>query len=270
MNKENLIEISKELRQDIIQMINKAGSGHPGGSLSVIDILTYLYFEKMNVDVKNPKADDRDRFVLSKGHAAPALYATLAKKGFFDKEELNSLRVLGSILQGHPDAKKCPGVDISTGSLGQGISNACGVALGYKMDKSDGRVYVVLGDGEIQEGIVWEAMMAANKYKLDNLVAIIDNNKIQLDGRVSEIMPNDNLKERIANFGWNVVECNGHDFEELDKAFNNAESIKNKPTCIIANTVKGKGVSFMEDNVAWHGAAPNAQQTKQAIEEIIG
>lgn len=270
MNKVKLLEISKELRKDIIQMINKAGSGHPGGSLSVIDILTYLYFEKMNIDTKNQKAQNRDRFVLSKGHAAPALYATLSKKGFFDKEELDNLRVLGSILQGHPDAKKCPGVDISTGSLGQGMSNACGIALGYKMNKSDGRVYVVLGDGEIQEGIVWEAMMSANKYKLDNLVAIIDNNGIQLDGRIDEIMPNHNLKGRIENFGWNVVECDGHDFDDLDKAFNNAESVKNKPTCIIAKTVKGKGVSFMEDNPAWHGAAPNAEQTKQAIEEIIG
>ena len=204
----------------------------------------------MNVDIENPKALDRDRFVLSKGHAAPALYVTLAKKGFFQKEELNNLRVLGSILQGHPDAKKCPGVDISTGSLGQGFSNACGIALGNKLTKNDAKVYVVVGDGEIQEGIVWEAMMAASKYNLDNLVAIIDNNGIQLDGRTNERMPIENLETVIKGFGWNVVSCNGHDFDELDMAFNAADGTKGKPTCIIANTVKGKGVSFMEDNVA--------------------
>ena len=269
MNKSQLLEISKELRVDIIKMINKAGSGHPGGSLSAIDILTYLYFEKMNVDINNPKDKDRDRFVLSKGHSAPALYATLAKKGFFPKEELDNLRELGSILQGHPDAKKCPGVDICTGSLGQGFSNACGIALGAKLDKSNAKVYAILGDGEIQEGIVWEAMMAAVKYKLDNLVAIIDYNKIQLDGRTDEIMPMENLYDRIANFGWNVVECDGHDFDEIHEAFNKAESCKDKPTCIIANTIKGKGVSFMEDEVSWHGAAPNNEQTEIAIKELV-
>lgn len=269
MNKEQLAEISKELRVDIVKMINKAGSGHPGGSLSVIDILTYLYFEKMNVDVYNPKSKDRDRFVLSKGHAAPALYATLAKKGFFPKEELDNLRQLGSILQGHPDAKKCPGVDICTGSLGQGFSNACGIALGAKLDKSDVKVYTILGDGEIQEGIVWEAMMSAVKFKLDNLVAIIDHNKIQLDGRNDEIMPIENLQSRIANFGWNVVECDGHDFDEIHKAFIKADKCKDKPTCIIAHTIKGKGVSFMEDEVSWHGAAPNNEQTEQAIKELV-
>ena len=269
MNKSQLSEISKELRVDIIKMINKAGSGHPGGSLSAIDILTYLYFEKMNVDINNPKDKDRDRFVLSKGHSAPALYATLAKKGFFPKEELDNLRELGSILQGHPDAKKCPGVDICTGSLGQGFSNACGIALGAKLDKSNAKVYAILGDGEIQEGIVWEAMMAAVKYKLDNLVAIIDYNKIQLDGRTDEIMPMENLYDRIANFGWNVVECDGHDFDEIHEAFNKAESCKDKPTCIIANTIKGKGVSFMEDEVSWHGAAPNNEQTEIAIKELV-
>ena len=243
MNKEQLAEISKELRVDIVKMINKAESGHPGGSLSVIDILTYLYFEKMNVDVQNPKDENRDRFVLSKGHAAPALYATLAKKGFFPKEELDNLRVLGSILQGHPDSKKCPGIDICTGSLGQGFSNACGIAIGNKLNKSDAKVYVALGDGEIQEGIVWEAMMSAAKYKLDNLVAIID---------------------------FNVVECDGHNFDEIHEAFNKADECKDKPTCIIAHTIKGKGVSFMEDNLAWHGAAPNREQTDEAIKELIG
>lgn len=269
MDKSQLVEISKELRVDIIKMINKAGSGHPGGSLSAIDILTYLYFEKMNVNIDNPKAKDRDRFVLSKGHSAPALYATLAKKGFFPKGELDNLRELGSILQGHPDAKKCPGVDICTGSLGQGFSNACGIALGQKLDKSDAKVYAILGDGEIQEGIVWEAMMAAAKYKLDNLVAIIDCNKIQLDGRTDEIMPMENLHARVANFGWNVVECDGHDFDEIHEAFTNADNCKDKPTCIIAHTIKGKGVSFMEDEVSWHGAAPNNEQTEEAIKELV-
>ncbi|WP_195953996.1 transketolase [Clostridium saudiense] len=270
MNKEKLVEISKELRKNIIETISKAGSGHPGGSLSIIDIISYLYFEKMNVDVLNPKAEDRDRFVLSKGHAAPALYVTLAEKGFFDKEELNHLREIGSILQGHPDAKKCPGVDICTGSLGQGFSNSCGIALGNKLNKSKAMTYVVLGDGEIQEGIVWEAMMSASKYKLDNLVAIVDKNNIQLDGRVSEIMPEENLANRITDFGWHVVECNGHDYDDINRAFNEIEQVKDKPKCIIANTIKGKGVSFMEDNVAWHGAAPNAEQTEKAIAEIIG
>lgn len=270
MNKENLIKISANLRKDIIEMINKAGSGHPGGALSIIDILTYLYFEKMNIDPKNPKMKDRDRFILSKGHAAPALYAILSEKGYFDKNELSTLRKLGSILQGHPDSKKCPGVDISTGSLGQGFSNACGIALGYKMNNSSSRVYAVLGDGEIQEGIVWEAIMSASKFKLDNLVAIVDNNGIQLDGRTSEIMPIENLSETIKGFGWNVLECDGHDFSEIDKVFNVAEKTKDKPTVIIANTIKGKGVSFMEDNVAWHGAAPNKEQTERAINEILG
>ena len=270
MNKENLIKISANLRKDIIEMINKAGSGHPGGALSIIDILTYLYFEKMNIDPKNPKMKDRDRFILSKGHAAPALYAILSEKGYFDKNELSTLRKLGSILQGHPDSKKCPGVDISTGSLGQGFSNACGIALGYKMNNSLSRVYTVLGDGEIQEGIVWEAIMSASKFKLDNLVAIVDNNGIQLDGRTSEIMPIENLSETIKGFGWNVLECDGHDFSEIDKVFNLAEKTKHKPTVIIANTIKGKGVSFMEDNVAWHVAAPNKEQTERAINEILG
>ena len=198
------------------------------------------------------------------------LYMQLLLKGFFSKEELENLRVLGSILQGHPDAKKCPGVDICTGSLGQGFSNACGIALGNKLNKSDAKVYVALGDGEIQEGIVWEAMMASAKYKLDNLVAIIDCNGIQLDVRTDEIMPMNNLASRVADFGWNVVECNGHDFDQIQEAFNKADECKGRPTCILAHTVKGKGVSFMEDNVAWHGAAPNREQTDKAVKELIG
>lgn len=268
MNKKNLIEISNELRKDIIEMIYKAGSGHPGGSLSIIDIVTYLYFEKMNIDSKNPKMENRDKFILSKGHAAPAQYVALAKKGFFDKSELNNLRQLGSILQGHPDMKKCPGVEVSTGSLGQGFSNACGIALGNKMDNRDSKVYVILGDGEIQEGIVWEAAMSASQFKLDNLVAIIDKNGIQLDGRTEEVMDIERLKERWESFGWNVVECNGNDFDEINEAFNTIEDCVGKPSVIIAKTIKGKGISFMEDNPAWHGAAPNEEERKIALEEL--
>lgn len=268
MNKKNLIEISNDLRKDIIETIYCAGSGHPGGSLSIIDIITYLYFEKMNVDPQNPKMENRDKLILSKGHAAPAQYAALAKKGFFDKSELKNLRKLGSILQGHPDVKKCPGIEVSTGSLGQGFSNACGIAIGNKLDNKDSKVYVILGDGEIQEGIVWEAAMSASQFKLDNLVAIIDRNGIQLDGRTEEIMNVERLKDRWESFGWNVVECNGNDFDEISEAFNILENSKGKPSVIIAETIKGKGVSFMEDNVAWHGAAPNEEQRKIALEEL--
>ncbi|SFB29018.1 transketolase [Clostridium frigidicarnis] len=268
MNIDKLKEISKELRKDIIEMIYNSGSGHPGGSLSAIDIITYLYFEKMNIDPKNPKMDNRDRFVLSKGHAAPALYAALAKKGYIKKDELNNLRKIGSILQGHPDSKKCPGVDISTGSLGQGFSNAGGLALANKIDNKSGNIYVLLGDGEIQEGIVWEVAMSSVQFNLDNLVAIIDKNGIQLDGRTSEIMNVDPLKERWQSFGWNVIECNGHDFEDIEMAFSDSKKVENKPTMIIANTVKGKGISFMEDNVEWHGVAPSLKQKNNAILEL--
>ncbi len=268
MDRKNLMEISNELRKDIIETIYNAGSGHPGGSLSAIDIITYLYFEKMNVNPENPKMKNRDKFILSKGHAAPAQYAALSKKGFFDKSELKNLRKLGSILQGHPDAKKCPGIEISTGSLGQGFSNACGIALGNKMDNKNSKVYVLLGDGEIQEGIVWEAAMSASQFKLDNLVAIIDKNGIQLDGRTKEIMDVERLKDRWESFGWNVVECNGNDFNEIDQAFKALEDCTGKPSLIIAKTIKGKGVSFMEDNAAWHGAAPNEEQRKIALEEL--
>ena len=268
MNKKELVEISKELRIDIIETISNAGTGHPGGSLSIIDILTYLYFEKMNIDPKNPKMEERDKFILSKGHAAPAQYVVLAKKGYFPKEELKGLRKLGSILQGHPDSKKCPGIEISTGSLGQGFSNACGIALANKMDSSKAMTYVVLGDGEIQEGIVWETAMAAAQFKLGNLVAIVDKNGIQLDGRTTEIMGVDPLKDRWESFGWNVLECNGHDFDEIDNIFNEVGKVPEKPTVIIANTVKGKGVSFMEDKVAWHGVAPNVKEAEEAIMEL--
>ncbi|MBN1066296.1 transketolase [Clostridium botulinum] len=268
MNKQHLENISKELRKDIIEMIYESGSGHPGGSLSIIDVVTYLYFEKMNIDPKNPKLEGRDRFILSKGHAAPAQYSALAKRGFFEREELKTLRKLGSFLQGHPDAKKCPGVEISTGSLGQGFSNSCGLALASKMDNKSEKVYVVLGDGEIQEGIVWETAMAAAKFKLDNLVAIVDKNGIQLDGRTSEIMDVDPLADRWKSFGWNVIECDGHNFDEIDEAFNKAGQVEGKPTVIIAHTIKGKGISFMEDNVAWHGMAPSKEQKEQAVIEL--
>lgn len=268
MNKELLIEKSKEIRKNIIEMIYESKSGHPGGSLSCADIITYLYFEKMKVDENNPKDINRDRFVLSKGHAAPALYATLAEKGFFDKSELKSLRKIGSLLQGHPDAKHIPGIDLSTGSLGQGISNAVGMSLGLKTDKNDAKVYCILGDGEIQEGLVWEAAMAAAHYKLDNLVAVVDYNGLQIDGKNEEVMGIAPLDKKFEGFGWNVVKCNGHDFEEIEKAFNSL--IDGRPTVIIAKTIKGKGVSFMENKAGWHGQAPNEEQKKQAVKELLG
>ncbi|MBB6624529.1 transketolase [Clostridium gasigenes] len=268
MNKEILIKKSKEVRKDIINMIYESKSGHPGGSLSCTDILTYLYFEKMNVDANNPKDENRDRFVLSKGHAAPALYGVLCEKGFFPREELNGLRKLGAILQGHPDKKKVPGVDVSTGSLGQGISNAVGMAVGLKLKKSKAKVYTVLGDGELQEGLVWEAAMAAAHYKLSNLVAVIDYNGLQIDGKNEDVMSISPLDDKFTSFGWNVVKCNGHDFEEIHEAFAKAEKCLDKPTVIIATTVKGKGVSFMENKAEWHGQAPSEEQRLQAIIDI--
>lgn len=268
MNKENLISVSKNIRTNIIEMLYESKSGHPGGSLSCADVLTYLYYEKMNIDVNSPKWEKRDRFVLSKGHAAPALYSVLAEKGFFPKEELKSLRKTGGLLQGHPDSKHVPGVDVSTGSLGQGISNAVGMALGLKAQKNDAKVYVVLGDGELQEGIVWEASMAAAHYKLDNLVAIVDFNGLQIDGKNEEVMSINPLDEKFKGFGFNVIECNGHDYDEIDEAFRKAEEVKEKPSVIIAKTIKGKGVSFMENQAGWHGQAPNKEQADQAVLEI--
>ncbi|MCE9654954.1 transketolase [Clostridium celatum] len=268
MNKEMLISKSKDIRTNIIEMLYESKSGHPGGSLSCADILTYLYYEKMNVDVNNPKDENRDRFVLSKGHAAPALYSVLAEKGFFDKEELKNLRKLGAMLQGHPDAKKIPGVDVSTGSLGQGVSNAVGMALGLKYKKSTAKVYTVLGDGELQEGLVWEATMAASHYKLDNLVVIIDNNGLQIDGNNEDVMGVSPLDEKFKSFGFNVVTCNGHDFDEIHEAMNITDRIEGKPSIIIAQTIKGKGVSFMENEAGWHGQAPNKEQTEKALIDI--
>ena len=268
MNKEILISKAKDVRTNIIEMLYESKSGHPGGSLSCADILTYLYYEKMNVDVNNSKDENRDRFVLSKGHAAPALYSVLAEKGFFSKEEFKSLRKLGAMLQGHPDVKKVPGVDVSTGSLGQGISNAVGMAVGLKYKNNSAKVYTILGDGELQEGLVWEASMAAAHYKLDNLVVIIDNNGLQIDGNNEEVMGINHLDEKFKSFGFNVVTCNGHDFDAIHEAMNNADNTKGKPTVIIAKTVKGKGVSFMENEAGWHGQAPNKEQTEKALSDI--
>lgn len=266
MNKENLIKVSKEIRKDIIEMLYESKSGHPGGSLSCADIITYLYFNKMNVNIENPKDENRDRFVMSKGHAAPALYAALAEKGFFNKEELMSLRKLGAMLQGHPDAKNIPGVDVSTGSLGQGISNAVGMALGLRYKESSSKVYVVLGDGEIQEGLVWEAVMAAGHYKLDNLVGILDYNGLQIDGRNEDVMTINPVDKKFESFGWNVITCDGHNYDDIDRAFR--EVVDGKPNIVIAKTVKGKGVSFMENEAGWHGQAPNLEQKKAALVEL--
>lgn len=259
---------ANNVRKNIVDMIYSSKSGHPGGSLSAVEILTYLYFKEMNIDPQNPKKQDRDRFVLSKGHAAPVLYATLAQRGYFDKDMLNTLRKLHSPLQGHPDSKKLVGVDVSTGSLGQGISNAVGIALGAKIDKSNIRVYSLLGDGEMQEGLVWEALMAAAHYKLDNLALVIDNNGLQIDGKNEDVMNIYSLKDKLKAFNLNVLEIDGHSFEEIEKAFDNAKSTKGIPTVIIAKTVKGKGVSFMENEAGWHGNAPSLEQRNIAIEEL--
>jgi transketolase len=264
-----LDDTARGIRQDIVKMIGKASSGHPGGSLSAVEILTLLYFEQMNIDVNHPKADYRDRFVLSKGHAAPALYATLAAKGFFPKDELSNLRQLGSILQGHPDMNKVPGIDMSTGSLGQGISAAIGMALGAKIDKKEYTVYALLGDGELQEGLVWEAAMAASHYKLNNLITFVDNNNLQIDGAVCDVMSPYPIDEKFKAFGWNVINVeNGHDYDELRNALESAKKSEDKPTVIVCKTIKGKGVSFMEDNAGWHGKGPNAEEVKIALAEL--
>jgi transketolase len=265
-----LEEIAMEIRQDIIQSIGKAGSGHPGGALSAADIVTVLYFYKMKIDPQNPKWEGRDRFVLSKGHAAPLLYASLAKKGFFPREELFKLRKLNAMLQGHPDMKKIPGVEMSTGSLGQGFSASIGMGLALKIDGSKSRVYTLLGDGEVQEGIVWEAAMAAAHYRLDNLTAILDYNGLQIDGRNDDVMSIKPINKKWESFGWNVLEINGHNFEEIIEALEKAEQTKEKPSIIIAKTIKGKGVSFMENKASWHGSAPNNEETEYALKELGG
>lgn len=259
---------ANEIRKDIVTEVYHAKSGHPGGSLSLADTLTYLYFYKMNINAEDPKNSNRDRFVLSKGHTAPALYACLAEKGFFDKSELLKLRKVGAMLQGHPDMKGTPGIDMSTGSLGQGISTAVGMALGGKISNKTYTVYTALGDGEIQEGQVWEAAMSAAHYKLDNLVAIVDNNNLQIDGKVSDVMSIYPITDKFQAFGWNVATCDAHDFDSIDEAFERTKEKNGKPWVIIQKSVKGKGVSFMEDNAAWHGSAPNDEQYAIAMEDL--
>lgn len=259
---------AKEIRKHIVRMTGEAGSGHPGGSLSAADIVTALYFKIMRLKPDEPKWPDRDRFVLSKGHAAPVLYAALAERGFFETEELLTLRKLGSRLQGHPDMRKLPGVEMSTGSLGQGLSAANGMALAGKLDNKDFRVYVLLGDGEIQEGQVWEAAMSAAHYRLDNLTAFLDYNGLQIDGPVRDIMSVEPVAEKWLAFGWHVQEIDGHDFKQIIEAVNRAKEVNGKPCMIIAHTVKGKGISFMENKVDWHGVAPKAEQLRQALEEL--
>ena len=265
---EMLKEKALNIRLGALEGIHAASSGHPGGSLAIADILAYLYFAEMNVDPANPKDENRDRLVLSKGHTAPALYAALAEKGFFDKDILKTLRKFGSILQGHPDMKHIPGIDMSTGSLGQGFSAACGIALAGKIDSKDYRVYSIIGDGESEEGQIWEAAMFGAHYKLDNLVAIVDNNGLQIDGKVTEVMNPTPLDEKFAAFGWNVINIDGHDFDQIADALACARATNGKPTAIIAKCVKGKGVSYMEDQVSWHGSAPKDDQYEQAVAEL--
>ena len=268
MNKLELMKTANEIRKGIVTALHSAKAGHPGGSLSATEIFTYLYFEEMNVDPKDPKKVDRDRFVLSKGHTAPGLYSTLAQKGFFPKEDLVTLRHTGSYLQGHPDMKHIPGVDMSSGSLGQGISAAVGMAIAGKLDNADYRVYTLLGDGEIQEGQVWEASMLAAHRKLDNLVVIVDNNNLQIDGAITEVNSPYPIDKKFEAFNFHVINIDGNDFDQIDAAFKEAKTVKGQPTAIIAKTVKGKGVSFMENQVGWHGKAPNDEEYKIAMEEL--
>ena len=268
MNKLELQKVANEVRKGVITSVHAAKAGHPGGSLSAADIFTYLYFEEMNVDPKDPKKADRDRFVLSKGHTAPGLYSALALKGYFPVDDLETLRHLGSYLQGHPDMKHIPGVDMSSGSLGQGISAAVGMAIAGKMDNADYRVYTLLGDGEIQEGQVWEASMMAGFRKLDNLVVIVDNNNLQIDGAIDEVCSPYPIDKKFEAFNFHVININGNDFDQIDAAFKEAKATKGMPTAIIAHTVKGKGVSFMENQVGWHGTAPNDEQYAVAMEEL--
>ena len=256
------------IRLGILDGTHAAASGHPGGSLSIADIMSYLYFAEMKVDPANPKWEERDRFVLSKGHAAPALYATLARKGFFPFESLVTLRRIDSVLQGHPDMKYIPGVDMSSGSLGQGISAAVGMALAAKIDGKDYRTYTIVGDGETEEGQVWEALMFAARHDLDNLCVIIDNNGLQIDGPIAEIVNPAPYEGKLASFGFHVITIDAHNLEEIEAAFNEAKTVKGKPTAIVAKSVKGKGVSFMENQVKWHGSAPNDAQYEQAVAEI--
>ncbi len=269
-NYNELKSVAKKLRIDIIKMLEKSKSGHPGGSLSACEILTALYFKEMKIDPKNPKWEDRDRFVLSKGHGAPVLYAALAERGYFPKEELMHLRQINSMLQGHPDMKGTPGVDMTTGSLGQGFSAAVGMALAGKIDKKNYRVYTLIGDGESQEGIIWEASMFASHNKLDNLTAFMDHNGLQIDGKNDEVVRIEPIDEKFKAFGWNVINIDGHNFEEIFSAIEKTKNTKGKPTMIIAKTIKGKGVSFMENQVGWHGNAPDREQAEKALIELGG
>ena len=268
MTNAELEKKANEVRQSIVTALHSAKSGHPGGSLSAADIMTYLYFEEMNVDPKNPKMADRDRFVLSKGHVAPALYSVLAHKGYFPVEDLVTLRHTGSYLQGHPDMKHIPGVDMSAGSLGQGLSCAVGMAQAGKMDDKDYQVYAMCGDGEIQEGQIWEAAMWAGAHHLDNLTVIVDNNNLQIDGTVEEVCSPYPIDKKFEAFNFHVININGNDMEEIRNAFAEAKKVKGMPVAIIAKTTKGKGVSFMENQVGWHGKAPNDEQSEQAMEEL--
>ena len=268
MNQLELKQMANEVRKGIVTAVHSAKSGHPGGSLSAADILTYLYFEEMNVDPKNPQMEERDRFVLSKGHVAPALYSVLANRGYFPVEDLKTLRKVGSYLQGHPDKKGTPGVDMSSGSLGQGISVAVGMALSAKLQNRDYRVYTLLGDGEIQEGQVWEAVMFAGHKNLDNLVVIVDNNGLQIDGSIDDVCSPYPIDEKFKAFNFNVINIDAHDFEQIADALNKAKETKGMPTAIIAKSVKGKGVSFMENKAEWHGSAPNDEKYEIAMEEL--
>ena len=263
-----LEKIANDIRKDIIEEVYTAQSGHPGGSLSCADILTVLYFNQMNINPQKPKAEGRDRFVLSKGHCSPALYATLARKGYFNKEILKTFRRIGSNLQGHPDMNKVDGVDMTTGSLGQGLSAAVGMALASKIDGAGCRVYCLIGDGEIDEGQIWEAAMTASKKKLDNLCVILDNNGLQLETSIEEVIDPTSIHDKFASFGFNVIECNGHSISGLIDAFESARMKKGMPTLVIAKTIKGKGVSFMENEIGWHGKAPNEEEYNKAIEEL--
>lgn len=269
MDKLKLMKTANEIRKGIVSSVHSAKAGHPGGSLSAADIFTYLYFEELRIDPKEPKKADRDRFVLSKGHTAPGLYSALAERGYFPKEDLLTLRHVGSYLQGHPDMKHIPGVDMSSGSLGQGISAAVGMAIAGKMDDADYRVYTLLGDGEIQEGQVWEASMLAASHKLDNLVVIVDNNNLQIDGTIEEVNSPYPIDKKFEAFNFHVIKIDGNDFDQIDAAFKEAKTVKGQPTAIIAKTVKGKGVSFMENQVGWHGKAPNDEEYKVAMEYCL-
>ncbi len=260
---------SKRVRRNIVEMVYSAKSGHPGGSLSIADILVALYFSELKINVNNPKDENRDRVVLSKGHCSPALYSVLSEKGFIPQEDLKTFRKIDSCLQGHPDMKKIPGVDMTSGSLGQGLSVSNGMAIAGKLDNKDYRVYCIMGDGEIEEGQVWEAAMTSSHYKLDNLCVIVDNNNLQIDGKIEDVMNPHPIDKKFESFGFNVINIDGHNFEEILDAFEMAKKVKGKPTAIIAKTIKGKGVSYMENNVGWHGKAPNEEEYNEALKELL-